>query len=299
MLSVALTRFFFSKMDQVDVYGLRTPIDYQCSNFYKVDLLDGNINYDNLVTSDVIIYAAGAGVQAALNTDSSLMYRLNVYVPIELTLELKKRGYKGVYISFGSYMEIGVNDEFEKSFTESEVVCSNLSVSNDYGLSKRLYSRYMKDLSVDYTYWHFILPNMFSVEDFKPGTRLIPYVLEYLQKYSKGESVKKPSYSSGLQRRQYVTLDEVLEIILISLTKKIQSGIYCVGGGEYLSVRNLIERMYAFYKVPCKDEYFGKEVRRDGDIKSLRLNGEKLFNMIGFLPTRKIEDLLLEYSTYK
>ena len=40
-------------------------------------------------------------------------------------------------------MEIGVNDEDGKAFTEEEIICSLLPVTNDYALSKRLYSRYM------------------------------------------------------------------------------------------------------------------------------------------------------------
>ena len=44
-----------------------------------------------LLDSDVIIYAAGAGVQAALNTDAALMYQLNVQAPIDITLNLKKK----------------------------------------------------------------------------------------------------------------------------------------------------------------------------------------------------------------
>ncbi|MEG2515141.1 MAG: NAD-dependent epimerase/dehydratase family protein, partial [Bacteroidaceae bacterium] len=158
MLSVALAKYFYAKSDCiVDVYGLDYPNGYEFENFYQINLLETKLDYDNLLFSDVIIYASGAGVQAALSTDSSLMYALNVNIPIEITLQLKKRGYKGKYVSFGSYMEIGLNSEEGKAFTEDEVVCSELPITNDYGLSKRLYSRYMNELMADYSYLHFIL----------------------------------------------------------------------------------------------------------------------------------------------
>ena len=64
-----------------------------------------------------------------------------------MTLQLKKYNYKGIYVSFGWYKEIGLNGENGKAFTEEEVICSTLPVTNDYGLSKRLYSRYMMDFS--------------------------------------------------------------------------------------------------------------------------------------------------------
>ena len=292
MLSMALTKYFYAQSDTiVDVYGLDAPKGYECTNFYQINLLKDKLDYDKLVKTDVIVYASGAGVQAALKTDSSLMYALNVNVPVEMTIMLKKHGYKGTYVSFGSYMEIGLNNVDGKAFDEDDVICSPLPVTNDYALSKRLYGRYMKDLIADYTHLHFILPNMFSEDDLKPGTRLVPYVLKYLQDYKAGRPTETPSFSAGTQTRQYITLEEVMVVLSKALDKHIASGIYCIGGGEFFSIRNLIERLFKLYDVPCKDEYFGKEVRRDGDIKSLRIDGSKLKEAIGYLPDSSIEDL--------
>ena len=256
-----------------------------------MNLLKEKLDYNKLVSSDIIVYASGAGVQAALHTDSSLMYSLNVNVPVEITLQLKKHDFKGIYVSFGSYMEIGVNEENEKSFKEDEVVCSPLPVTNDYALSKRLYGRYMRDFSADFTFYHFILPNMFSEADLKPGTRLVPYTLQYLQDYSAGKNPTEPRFSAGLQTRQFITLEEMILTVEKSICKKVPSGIYNIGGGEFLSIRNLIERLFEIYEVPCKDEFFGQEVRRDGDIKSLCIDGSKLMNELGYLPNSKIEDI--------
>ncbi len=292
MLSVALTKYFYGKENTtVDVYGLDAPQGYNCDSFYQVNLLKDKLDYDRILLSEVIIYASGAGVQAALNTDSSLMYALNVNTPIEITLQLKKRRYKGIYISFGSYMEIGLNDEEGKAFTEEELICSTLPVTNDYALSKRLYGRYMRDFRADYTYWHFILPNMFSEDDLKPGTRLVPYTLQYLQNYKAGKNPPAPSFSAGTQTRQFITLEEMILTVDRAIEAKIHPGIYCIGGGEFLSIRQLIERLFAIYNVPCKDCFFGQSVRRDGDIRSLRLDGSKLWNVLGFLPNMSIEDI--------
>lgn len=292
MLSVALTKYYMAKEGVlVDVYGLDAPKGYECDNFYQVNLLKDKLDYDKLCTADAIIYASGAGVQAALSTPSELMYALNVTAPIDITLQLKKREYKGMYVSFGSYMEIGLNGEEGKAFTEDEVICSTLPVTNDYGLSKRLYGSYMKDFTADFTFYHFILPNMFSEDDRKPGTRLVPYTLQYLQDYNAGKNPQAPSFSAGLQTRQFITLEEMIQTVDKAICKHIATGVYCIGGGEFLSIRNLIERLFAIYNVPCKDEFFGQEVRRDGDIKSLRIDGSKLLNALGELPNAKIEDI--------
>lgn len=292
MLSVALTKYFYSRPEtKVTVYGLDAPQGYDCDEFHATNLLKQKLDYEAMKAYDVIFYASGAGVQAALNTDSGLMYALNVTAPIDITLGLKKVGYKGTYVSFGSYMEIGINDEDGRAFNEEDVVCSPLPVSNDYALSKRLYGRYMKDFNADFTCYHFILPNMFSEDDLKPGTRLVPYTLKYLQDYTAGKPVDEPKFSAGTQTRQFITLEEMILTVDKVINAKISSGLYCVGGGEFLSIRNLIERLFAIYKVPCRDEYFGQSVRRDGDIKSLRLNGEKLERSIGYLPNLTIEQI--------
>lgn len=259
MLSKALTKYFQSQTgNMVDVYGLDAPRDYECANFYQVNLLKDKIDYDKIVGYDVIFYASGAGVQAALKTDSSLMYALNVNVPIEITLKLKQNGYSGTFISFGSYMEIGINNEDGKRFSEIDVVCSKLPVSNDYALSKRLFGRYMMDFSASFMHYHFILPNMFSEEDLKPGTRLVPYTLQYLQEYVAGKNPEPPMFSAGVQTRQFITLEEMIKIVEKSIKKHIPSGLYNVGGGEFLSIRDLIERLFAIYHVPCENAFFWK-----------------------------------------
>lgn len=292
MLSTALTDKFIQKGYQVNVLGKRKP-DYSYSSFHQIDLLHGQIDYHWLLDSEVIIYAAGAGVQAALQTDPSLMYALNVDIPIAITIQLKKRNYKGVYISFGSYMEIGVNPTEDKEFQEQEVVCSNLPVTNDYALSKRLYSRYMNDLHSEYHHYHFILPNMFSYNDRKPGTRLIPYILQYIYQYKAGENPQEPKFSAGLQLRQYILLEDMIPVLEKSLEFDIPSGIYNVGGGEFMSIKSLIRRIFKFFDVPCKEDFFGKETRRDNDMKSLRISGKKLMENIHYLPDSKIEKILL------
>ena len=293
MLSVALTKFFYGHPEtKVVVYGLDEPQGYDCDEFHETNLLKQKLDYESLKAYDVIIYASGAGVQAALNTDSGLMYALNVTVPIDITLGLKKVGFKGIYVSFGSYMEIGINDEDGKAFNEDDVVCSPLPVSNDYALSKRLYGRYMRDFNADYTCYHFILPNMFSEDDLKPGTRLVPYTLKYLQDFKDGKPVKSQKDRPVSLEITHTLGDLVTDISGVDIRENEYICMSCnLGGGEFLSIRSLIERLFAIYGVPCKNEYFGQSVRRDGDIKSLRLDGTKLKNVIHYLPSSKIEEI--------
>lgn len=292
MLSKALTQLFYANGHAVDVYGLERPIDYPCTAYVSCNLLKDTLHYDEMAKYEIVIYAAGAGVQAALSTPAELMYALNVTAPITITLGLKKAMYKGIFISFGSYMEVGITPHKAYAFTEEEIVCSSYPVTNDYALSKRLFSRYMKDFTAPFTYWHFILPNMFSNNDMLPGTRLIPYIIQCIHDIQSGKEVR-PSFSSGKQIRQFIQLEELINILIISSKKHLDSGIYCVGGGEIYSIRNLIERIFSCYGIKCMDSWFGTESRRDNDILCLTLDGSKLYDKIGYLPTNMIEDILL------
>lgn len=291
MLSKALTQLFYANGHEVLVWGLDEPLDYAYTWFFQCDLLKGKPDYSCFLTCDIVIYAAGAGVQAALSTPSALMYALNVTAPISITLGLKDVDFQGTFISFGSYMEVGLNQIENDVFTEDEIVCSTLPVTNDYALSKRLFSRYMRDINVSYRHWHFILPNMFSTNDIQPGTRLIPYVIQCISDMKAGKDVI-PSFSAGIQIRQFIQLEELYDVLSNAYENELASGVYNVGGGEIMSIKELIQRVFNFYNMPCRDEWFGKEVRRDNDIMYLALNGENLLKHIGFVPKRRIEDLL-------
>ena len=292
MLSKALTQLFHAQGDVVVVYGLEPPTDYLCSQYLPCNLLVDRLDYESFRQYGMVIYAAGAGVQAALSTPSEWMYALNVTSPIAITIGLKNAGFNGVFVSFGSYMEIGINQKLNHAYTESEIVCSSMPVSNDYALSKRLFTRYMNDINVSYLHWHFILPNMFSKNDMLPGTRLIPYVIQCAKEMNEGNEVQ-PSFSSGRQIRQFIQLEELINVINLSYEKHLDSGIYCVGGGEIYSIRDLIERIFNFYGIKCSDSWFGTEIRRDNDIRYLAQKGKKLYDHIGYLPKSKIENLLM------
>lgn len=297
MLSSAISKHFCDiPGNEIDVFGRKVPRDYKYSRFYQLCLTKDEIDCSCLASYDVIIYASGAGTKGASNTDARLMYEINSFIPIEITQKLKQLDYKGIYISFGSYMEIGANDENGKDFSENEVVYSSLPISDDYALSKRLYGHYIRDFSANFNLYHFVLPNIFSSEDFKPGTRLIPYMLQYIQNKKNGIACDEPKFSAGTQARQFIFLDDVMTVLQKAIENKIPSGIYNVGGGEFYPIRTLIERVFAFYNEPCKDSFFGQSVRRDGDIKSLHISGDKLYNAIGYLPSSKIEDALGKFK---
>ena len=195
-------------------------------------------------------------------------------------------------LSLLELMEIGGNDEMYKSFDEDELLHSCLPVTNDYVLSKRLFTHYIHNANFVFRKYHFVLPNLFSRDEV--GTRLLPYVVNYLRERKKCNKVEQPRFSSGSQIRQYVFIEEVIEAIFKCIEGKVVSGIYNIGGGQTATIREFIEELFNAFGIDVDEQMFGKELRRDNDILSLSLNDAKLYKAINYSPIVKIIDIYHE-----
>ena len=125
---------------------------------------------------------AGIPTEITFNsTCTDLIYALNVAVPVKICNQLKQTGYKGVFISFGSYFELGENSD-DHFFTETELLQSQRRTRSDYSISKRMFSRFISSVEMPYKTWHFILPTIYGERE--SAHRLIPYTICIKNKYS-------------------------------------------------------------------------------------------------------------------
>ena len=191
----------------MDVYGLDEPVGHKYDNFYKVNLMDTDLNYSRLLASDIIIYAVGAGIQSNLNEDYNLIYTLNVTVPVSICNKLKELDYKGRLVTFGSVFEMGETRD-ERYFTEEDILSSICVAPNDYTVSKRMLSSFVASYKHNFTHWHFYIPTIYG-EGENPK-RLIPYTIYSIRN---GE---KLSFTAGDQTRQYIYVSEVPRVISLA-----------------------------------------------------------------------------------
>ena len=115
-LSTAIAKYANREHWILDMYGLDIPVRHGYDNFYKVNLMDTEMDCSGLMDSDIIIYAIGAGIQANLQEDFNLIYNLNVTAPVTICNKLKELDYKGIFVTFGSVFEMGETKE-ERFFT--------------------------------------------------------------------------------------------------------------------------------------------------------------------------------------
>ena len=238
-----------------------------------------------LAGADAIVFAVAAGVQRmAQPLDDGTLYWVNAGYPLRLMAELEIAGWKGRWISFGSYFEIG--DHADAPLTEAGVLGSLRALPNTYCATKRMLTR-----GVVYGRWsfplhHFILPTIYG-----PGeevARLIPYVLDCL---AKGET---PRLSAGTQTRQYLHTADIARLLVHTLAGKLPAGCFNAAPADCLTVADLVRTIYRV--AGCKlAPPFATVTTRDESMRFLALDATRLQAAAGWRAERSLEDGVRDY----
>lgn len=210
-------------------------LEYKSVYFHKYIYPHILLEYKSLIDFDAIYFCSATGVQSNEPLQEELIYGLNSFEPIRLAIELEKNNFNGKFVTFGSYFEIGSN-VMDKNFTENEVVFSQGDVPNHYCNSKRILSRYFSGNLHKINWFHFVLPTIYGPTE--NPMRLIPYLINSILK-------KEPiKITSGTQSRQYIHIDDVIDLITIILNEDFEKGIYNVAPNQALRIKDLIETIF-------------------------------------------------------
>lgn len=285
-LATAIGKYANKQGWELLMFGLEPPLHHAYTTFSPLNLLQDGMDASLFLDSDMIVYAAGAGVQSSLREGAALIYNLNTTIPVDLCRQLKELGYKGVLVTFGSVFEMGETLESHK-FTEEEVLMSQAVTKSDYAISKRMLSRFSTSFTHEYTHWHFIIPTIYG-EGENPN-RLIPYTVNAIKNH------QELHFTSGEQVRQYVYVGEVPHLLHLALDKLLPSGMYNIEGGETSSVREIVSLIHQVYGAVLPSTAFGSASRTDSGMKYLALNGTKLYKAIGYRSRVKIVDVIKNY----
>ena len=285
-LSTAIAKYKNQAGWSLDMYGLDEPVGHVYDNFYKVNLMDAELDYSNIVGSDIIVYAIGAGIQANLNEDFSLIYNLNVIAPVAICNKLKELNFQGYFVTFGSVFEIGETKE-KRFFTEHDVLTSTCPAPNDYTVSKRMLSSFVSSYKHDFTHWHFYIPTIYGAGE--NSKRLIPYIINAVRN---NEELR---LTAGDQTRQYIHVSEIPRMLALAYEKNLPSGIYNIEGKETVTVKEIVSEIYRAMGKEIPEGCFGRALRADVGMKYLALDGKKLRNVTGFEASIKIVDVIETY----
>ena len=285
-LSRAIAVYCNRKGYPVNMYGLDEPAGHSYDSFHKANLMTEELDYSDLVKSDIIIYAIGAGIQSNLKEGNDLIYNLNITAPVKICNALKTAGYKGCFITFGSVFEMGETHE-ERFFTETDVLTSVCPAPNDYTVSKRMLSRFVGSYKHDFTHWHFFIPTIYGEKE--NPLRLIPYTINAIR------NDEPLHFTAGDQTRQYIYVGEVPAMMDLAYGKQLPSGIYNIQGKDTLTVREIVTAIHKHFGKDVPGDCFGSARRADVGMKYLALDGTKLKNAIGFEATISLTDVIDRY----
>lgn len=285
-LSRAIAVYCNGKGYPVNMYGLDEPTGHSYDAFHKVNLMTEELDYSDLIKSDIIVYAIGAGIQSNLKEGNELIYNLNVTAPVKICNALKTAEYKGCFITFGSVFEMGETHE-ERFFTEADVLTSVCPAPNDYTVSKRMLSRFVDSYKHDFTHWHFFIPTIYGEKE--NPLRLIPYTINAIR------NNEPLHFTAGDQTRQYIYVGEVPAMIDLAYGKQLPRGIYNIQGKDTLTVREIVTAIHKHFGKDVPEDCFGSVKRADVGMKYLALDGSKLKNAIGFEATISLTDVIDRY----
>lgn len=271
------------------LYGKHPSEEFLSLKFILFNLPEHPINYPDLLNSDVVIYTAGAGIQANLNETADVIYELNSFIPIRLANVLSQNNYKGKLFTFGSYFEIG-NEPNKKYYLEDEILTSLNKMPNDYGTSKRLLSRFLSSSTQMPDYYHLFLPNIYGKGE--NPQRLIPYLINALKNK---EEIK---LTSGKQLRQYIHAEDIAKTVLDIIKENYPKGFYNLCFNEAIQIKELVNKIFDLCGQTEKLNglrLFGSKERSDASMPYLLLNNTKAVNTFKFQPQISIENGIKTY----
>lgn len=285
-LSSAIAKYANVVGWSLDMYGLDEPVGHKYNNFYRVNLMDAELECSSLLDSDMIIYAIGAGIQANLKEGFNLIYNLNVTAPVTICNKLKELEYKGIFVTFGSVFEMGETKE-ERFFTEEDVLTSLCPAPNDYTVSKRMLSKFVASYKHDFKHWHFYIPTIYGAGE--NPKRLIPYVINAIR------NSDELHFTAGDQTRQYVHVSEIPRMLALAFEKNLPSGLYNIEGKETITVKEIVTMIHQAMGKEVPEGCFGSVQRADVGMKYLALDGMRLRKACGFNATIGILDTISQY----
>jgi nucleoside-diphosphate-sugar epimerase len=244
-----------------------------------------------LLESDVIYYCAAAGVQPKHQDTIEQIFEVNAFEPIRLVNFLTTHNFQGQLISFGSYFEIGENQQ-EILLDETDFCKVNNNLPNAYCQSKSLFTNfaYRKITHENNLTWaHYILTNIYGKGE--NNERLIPYIIRDAQG---GEKLK---FSAGVQKRQYTNIQDIAAFLVDNLDNKIQ-GIYHLTNNEIMTVREVIEIVRLVLKTEKNLEFdaeFGTVSKRDLTMGFLGIDATKAMTKLGWQPQISLAEGIAQY----
>lgn len=267
----------------------------------KIEFVQGDLKniqdiesvFQNYKIDAVIHFAAFIVVNESVE-EPSKYYRNNVVGTLNLLDTMIKYNVKKII--FSSTCAVYGNP----NYVPLDEVHSKNPI-NPYGASKLMIERFIKDYETAYGLKSIIL-RYFNVagcdsqnrigEWHEPETHLIPCILQSIFDSNKTFKIFGNDYNTidGTCIRDYVNVEDLAEahkLALHYLTKENKSDIFNLGTEQGTSVKKIFEICESVLNKKINVQIVE---RREGDAEILYANSQKAKQLLGWNPTRTIED---------
>ena len=254
--------------------------------YYRIP--DTDLRNETLLAFDVIISCAVAGLQPGNTDPADLIMEVNYNEPVRIINYLVEKKYKGKFITFGSYFEIGICNTIEP-YNEDFLLRHNNPLHNSYALSKCNLTKFLHHILIHepltFDLLHFILPNVYGWgSNFK-------HILYYVKGCILENSPVK--LTSGSQKRQYVHIRDVARFVLKIIDQKAK-GIYNLGTKDIIAINELVENIFKAAKRPPAIE-LNAITKVDTAMPYLALDDSKAKQELGWNPSISLDEGIKEF----
>ena len=187
--------------------------------------------------------------------DTNILNELNLHYSETLWQICTEKELPLLYASSAATYGIGDN-----GFDDDESYIKDLKPLNPYGESKQLFDLYVLKQKEHPSYWAGL--KFFNVygpfESHKD--RMASVVFHAYKQITETGKVKlfqshRPDYKDGEQLRDFIYVDDVIDVCLFFYKNRPQPGIYNVGTRRARTFNDLVKALFAALKLPPQIEY--------------------------------------------
>ncbi|MAU58249.1 MAG: hypothetical protein CMC33_01140 [Flavobacteriaceae bacterium] len=197
------------------------------------------------------------------------------------------------YKKIKHFIQIGSSLEYGSSITPNKEN-NSCKPRGNYGLSKYKASQYLKKIGKKYNF-PFTILRLYQIYGTNQSVnRLIPITIK--------ACLKNKSFpcTNGLQRRDFLYIDDLIRLLILILRKKASNKIFNVGSGKPIKIKKIIKIINT--KVGLGKPLFGKIKMRKDEIKNSFPSISRIKNQYKWIPKvsfeKGIKNTIFFYEKY-
>ncbi len=241
------------------------------------------------------VYHIGARTDT-MDSDVAIFDKLNLNYSKRLWEICAKNSIPLIYASSAATYGLG-----DFGFEDNHKVVSKLNPLNPYAVSKNNFDKWVLRQNNKPPFWTGVkFFNVYGPNEFHKG-RMSSVIFHAFNQIKKTGSVRlfksyNKKYSDGEQLRDFIYVKDVIEILVLMMDMKTESGLFNIGSGKSRSFNDLVIATCKAMDVKCNIRYIDMPINlRDRYQYFTRANIKKIKNTYNIKNICSLEDGVFDY----